>query len=78
LKPSIWLPGQRHQDDELKVTHADFSLQLGIEGTRQQSEGADELQPSTPLALAQPSNRVGGLDAGVSFGNKLTLQLLVG
>src|ERR1700730_18532646 len=75
LKPSIWLPGQRHQDDELEVTHAGLSLQLRIQGSRQQSEAADQLQPRTTLALAQPSNLVGGRDARVSFANKLTFQL---
>jgi len=52
LNAPVRLPGKRHQDFELEVTHAGVSLQLGVEGCRQQREGADQLKPGAPLTMA--------------------------
>ena len=68
----------RAHDAELEMTHAGISLQLGVEGRGQQGEGADQLKPSTPLVVVQPSERLGPLWAPFLFGNKLTLQPLIG
>src|SRR2546422_5612487 len=70
LKAPVGLPGKRHHDAELEVTHAGVSLQLGIEGCRQQGEGADKLKPSTPLVMVQPAERPGRLEARISSQNK--------
>ncbi len=59
LKAPVRLPGKRHHDFELEVTHAGVSLQLGVEGCRQQGEGADQLKPSAPLVMVQRSERLG-------------------
>ena len=77
LKAPLRLPGKRNHDAELEVTHAGVSLQLGIEGRRQQGEGAHQLEPGTPLAAAQPPQGLGRLRAWIRSGNKLTLQLLM-
>ncbi len=76
LKLPARLPGKRRHDAELEVTDAGFSLQLGIEGCRQQGEGAHELEPSTPLVMVQPADWLGRLHARILSRNKLTLQVL--
>jgi hypothetical protein len=43
LQAPARLPGERRHDAELEVTHARLSLQLRIEGGRQQRKGADQL-----------------------------------
>jgi len=43
LNAPVRLPGYGHHDLELEVTHAGLSLQLGVQGRRQQGEGADQL-----------------------------------
>jgi hypothetical protein len=58
------------------VTHAGVSLQLGIEGRRQQGEGAHQLEPGTPLVMVQPSDWLGRPGAPILSWNKLTLQVL--
>src|SRR5438445_4708450 len=76
LKTSLRLTGQRDQDLELEVRHARLSLQLGVEGCRQQGEGPDQLKPSAPLTMVQRAERPGWRGARISSWNKLTLQVL--
>ena len=59
LKAAVRLPRKGDHHFEFEVTHAGFSLQLGVKGCRQQREGADQLQPSAPFAMAQRSERPG-------------------
>jgi hypothetical protein len=77
LKPAVRLPGQGRHDAELEVTHAGLSLQLRIEGCREKGEGADQLEPGTPLVMVQPPEWLGGFAARILCRNKLTLQVLV-
>ena len=72
----IRLTGKRDQDLELEVRHARLSLQLGVEGCRQQGEGPDQLKPSAPLTMVQRAERPGWQGARISSWNKLTLQVL--
>src|SRR5229473_2929062 len=51
------------------MTHAGFSLQLGINRRRQQSECGQQVEPCAPFVVVQPPDRLGGW-------NKLTLQLI--
>src|ERR1700738_2217365 len=51
------------------MTHAGFSLQLGIKRRRQQGECAQQVEPRAPFVAVQPPGRLGGW-------NKLTLQLI--
>ena len=67
---------ERRHDAELEVTHARLSLQLGIEGCRQQGKGANKLKPGTPLVMVQQSEWLGRLGARISLWNRLTLQAL--
>jgi len=55
LQPPAGLPGKPRHDAELEVTHARLSLELGIEGRRQQGEGGNQLKPRTPLVMVQRS-----------------------
>ena len=59
LNAPVRLPGYGHHDLELEVTHAGLSLQLGVQGRRQQGEGADQLKPSAPLTMVQRSEWLG-------------------
>src|SRR5216683_3155050 len=51
------------------MTHAGFSLQLGINRSRQQGECGQQVEPCAPLVVVQPPGWLGGW-------NKLTLQLI--
>src|ERR1700738_1245578 len=51
------------------MTHAGFSLQLGIKRRRQQGECGQQVEPRAPFVAVQPPGRLGGW-------NKLTLQLI--
>ena len=55
LEPPARLPGKRRHDAELEVTHARLSLELRVEGGRQQGESGDQLKPRTPLVMVQRS-----------------------
>ena len=55
LQSPTRLPRKRCHDAELEVTHARLSLELGIEGGREQGESGDQLKPSTPLVMIQRS-----------------------
>ena len=66
LKPPVPLTRKRNHDLELEVTHPGVSLQLRVQGCRQQSEGGDELEPGAPFTMVQRLEW-----------NKLTLQVLL-
>src|SRR6266852_3083385 len=51
------------------MTHAGFSLQLGINCRRQQGECGQQVEPCAPFVVVQPPGWLGGW-------NKLTLQLI--
>src|SRR6266852_8968091 len=51
------------------MTHAGFSLQLGIDRRRQQCECGQQVEPCAPFVVVQPPGWLGGR-------NKLTLQLI--
>src|SRR2546427_508344 len=51
------------------MTHAGYSLQLGINRRRQQGECGQQVEPCAPFVVVQPPGWLGGW-------NKLTLQLI--